>query len=120
MVTNLLRNDFFWSISKALVSLIPLLIFIIFPHLTLTINLPSVWNEDPRKTHKEGFNPPTELLDHLKVMTEDPHTSVYLLSGRGKADLNKIGSAVPKLGLLYVFVSSFVAFKDLTLIHSVL
>ncbi|CED85313.1 Trehalose-6-phosphate synthase component TPS1 and related subunits [Phaffia rhodozyma] len=59
-----------------------------------------VWNEDPRKTHAEGFNPPAELLDQLKMMTDDPNTVVYLLSGRGVTDLKKIQAAVPKLGLL--------------------
>jgi hypothetical protein len=80
-------------------------------HLVVGADLPfmylcgSVWNEDPYKTHTEGFHPPSTLIDVLKTVTLDEKTTVYLLSGRGKADLDKIGKQVPRLGLVYVATS---------------
>lgn len=59
-----------------------------------------LWNIDPRVTHAEGFTPPADLIELLNDLTKDAATTVYLLSGWGKPDLDKIASQVPRLGLV--------------------
>ncbi|KZT58197.1 glycosyltransferase family 20 protein [Calocera cornea HHB12733] len=49
--------------------------------------------------HTEGFTPPKEMIDLLRRLTRDEKNKVYLLSGRGTADLESIGVQVPNLGL---------------------
>lgn len=61
-----------------------------------------LWNIDPRVTHAEGFTPPADLVELLNDLTKDVTTTVYLLSGWSKPDLDKIASQVPRLGLVYV------------------
>lgn len=64
--------------------------------------LDAVWTEDPFVTHQNGFHPPEKLLELLDVVTSDPGTTVYLLSGKGKKDLEEIARRVPKLGIVWV------------------
>lgn len=59
-----------------------------------------LWNIDPRVTHAEGFTPPRDLIQLLNDLTKDSQTTVYLLSGWGKTDLEKIASQVPRLGVV--------------------
>jgi len=60
----------------------------------------SVWTANPVEWHKEGFNVPQPIIDLLKAITTDEHTTVYLLSGRGISDLEGVSAAVPKLGVV--------------------
>lgn len=54
--------------------------------------------EDPVVAYQRGFEPPEELIKVLQDLTADAKNRVYVLSGKGKPDLDKLLVHVPRLG----------------------
>lgn len=56
--------------------------------------------EDRDKNYEEDFEPPERIVRFLLELTNDAKNRVYILSGKGSRDLDKIVKKVPRLGLV--------------------
>lgn len=60
----------------------------------------TLMQDDPLIAYERGFEPPESAIKVLNDLTEDPKNRVYVLSGKGAQDLDKLVARVPCLGLV--------------------
>ncbi|KDQ16896.1 glycosyltransferase family 20 protein [Botryobasidium botryosum FD-172 SS1] len=61
----------------------------------------TLWSEDPKIVNDAGFAPPTEAVDLLKRLSNNPANSVWALSGLPvEGVLDKLAAAVPNVGFV--------------------